>query len=77
MSICVAIDAGCGVAKGEQGSGSSRPNQRRTAHESLHKVDIPKFLKQLDELIKIGRIRVCRGHTDRVYLSYFDERYRD
>jgi maltooligosyltrehalose synthase len=71
------LDIDCRNSQTQDEQISNARRQRRTAQQAFPRVDVPHFLKQLDELIKAGRIEIGRGHTGRVYLSYFDERYPD
>jgi hypothetical protein len=69
------IDADCRGSQAEERQTSNARQPRRAAQQRQPPVNIERFLNQLDDLIKAGRIRVGRGHTGRIYLSYFDERY--
>jgi hypothetical protein len=62
-------DAGCddSQAQGGQVSSAGRRNQRGTVQQTLQRIDVPKFLKQLDDLFRAGRIKVGRGYSGRVY----------
>jgi hypothetical protein len=75
--VIVYCDADYRSSQTEEGRTSSAKQQRSLAPQWQPPVDVERFLNQLDDLIKTGRIRVGRGHTGRVYLSYFDERYSE
>jgi hypothetical protein len=75
ISAIAHCDVGCRSSQAEEGQTSDAKQPRRAARPEQPPVNVERFLNQLDNLIKTGRIRVGRGQTGRIYLSYFDERY--